>query len=130
MRLLSVARAFSPAPAQKPFGAALLRYPGPDSLARRDAVLAQWSAATPLTLLPAHLASLRQLRGLAFDWGAQDQLRHIPVTCRQLSTALAAFGVAHTAEEYPGDHGNRVMGPDGRVYQKLLPFFNQRLDFE
>lgn len=130
VRLLSVARAFSPAPARQPFGAALLRYPGPDSLARRDAVLTQWAAATPLALLPAHLASLRQLRGLAFDWGAQDQLRHIPVTCRQLSTALTAFGVAHTAEEYPGDHGNRVMGPEGRVYQKLLPFFNQRLDFE
>ncbi|WP_165822032.1 alpha/beta hydrolase [Hymenobacter edaphi] len=129
VRLLSVARAFSPMPAQKPFGAALLRYPGPDSLARRDAVLRQWAAATPLALLPAHLAALRQLRGLAFDWGAQDQLRHIPITCRQLSTALTAFGVAHSAEEYQGDHGNRVMGPDGRMYQQLLPFFNHHLDF-
>jgi S-formylglutathione hydrolase FrmB len=129
VRLVSVARAFSPTPGQGPFGAALLRYPGPDSLARRDAVLARWAAATPRALLPGHLPALRQLRGLAFDWGAQDELRHIPATCRQLSTELAAFGVAHTAEEYEGTHGSRIMGPGGRVYQKLLPFFNRHLDF-
>jgi S-formylglutathione hydrolase FrmB len=130
VRIVAAARAFSPTPGRGSFGAALPRSYGPDSLARRDAVLAQWTAATPAALLPAHLASLRQLRGLAFDWGEQDQIQHIPPTCRAFSTALAAYGIPHAAESYAGNHGNRIMGREGRMYQKLLPFFNQHLQFE
>jgi enterochelin esterase-like enzyme len=130
VRLVACARAFSPAPGKGAFGAELPQSFGPDSLARRDAVLAKWAAGTPLALLPAHLASLRQLRGLAFDWGEQDQFQHIPPTCRTLSTQLAAYGIPHSAEGYEGNHGNRIMGREGRMYQKLLPFFNRLLQFE
>ncbi|TPG65407.1 alpha/beta hydrolase [Hymenobacter nivis] len=130
VRLVGQARAYSPTPGRGAFGAALPWAAGADSLAHRDAVLAQWGAASPFALVPTHLASLRQLRGLAFDWGEQDQFRHIPVACRMLSTQLAAYGVPHSAESYEGNHGNHVMGRDGRLYQKLLPFFNQRLQFE
>jgi len=129
-RVVAAARAFSPTPGRGAFGAALPYSAGPDSLAHRDAVLAQWGAASPLALVPGHLSSLRQLRGLAFDWGEQDQFRHIPPACRMLSTQLAAYGIPHAAESYEGNHGNRIMGPDGRLYQKLLPFFNQHLQFE
>ncbi|GAB3844235.1 alpha/beta hydrolase family protein [Hymenobacter terrigena] len=130
IRIVATARALSPTPGRGVFGAALPYAPGPDSLAPRDAVLAQWAAATPLALLPTHLASLRKLRGLAFDWGEQDQFQHIPFACRALSTQLAAFGIPHAAEGYEGNHGNRIMGRDGRMYQKLLPFFNRLLQFE
>ncbi|WP_239691771.1 hypothetical protein [Hymenobacter coccineus] len=47
-----------------------------------------------------------------------------------LSAQLAAYGVPHSAEPYAGNHSNHVMGRDGRFYQKLLPFFSQRLQFE
>ncbi|RSK45046.1 alpha/beta hydrolase [Hymenobacter rigui] len=130
VRLVACARAFSPTPGKGAFGAALPYAFGPDSLRHRDAVLAQWGAASPLNLLPAHLVSLHQLRGLAFDWGEQDQFRHIPETCRTLDTQLSAYGIPHAAESYEGNHGNRIMGREGRFYQKLLPFFNQRLQFE
>lgn len=129
IRIVATARAFSPAPGKGAFGAALPRFFGPDSLARRDAVLAQWGAASPLALLPTHLASLRLLRGLAFDWGEQDQFRHIPAACRMLDVQLSAYGIPHSAESYEGNHGSRIMGRDGRIYQKLLPFFNQHLQF-
>jgi S-formylglutathione hydrolase FrmB len=130
VRIVACARAFSPTPGKGTFGAALPQAFGPDSLAHRDAVLAKWGLAAPISLLPTHLASLRQLRGLAFDWGEQDQFRHIPLAGRALSMALSAYGIAHTAEGYEGNHGNHVMGRDGRMYQKLLPFFNQYLQFE
>ncbi|OGX91922.1 hypothetical protein [Hymenobacter coccineus] len=63
------ARAFSPTPGRGTFGAALPWAAGADSLAHRDVVLAQWIAASPYELVPKHLAGLRQLRGVAFDWG-------------------------------------------------------------
>ncbi|RSK41264.1 alpha/beta hydrolase [Hymenobacter perfusus] len=130
VRLVACARAFSPTPGRGTFGAALPYSFGADSLRHRDTVLAQWGASSPLNLLPTHLASLRQLRGLAFDWGEQDQFQHIPATCRTLDAHLSAYGIPHTAESYEGNHGNRIMGHDGRFYRKVLPFFNQLLQFE
>lgn len=127
--ITALARAFSPEPAAQPFGAALPGSLGADSVARRDAALARWAAVTPTYLLPNHLASLHQLRALAFDWGAQDEVRHIPPACRTFSSYLTAFGIPHTAEEYEGTHGSRIMGRTGRVYQHVLPFFNKYLDF-
>lgn len=127
---VSLSRAFSPDPAAQPFGADLPGALTADSLTRREAVLARWAAATPTALLPAHAAGLRQLRALAFDWGAQDEFRHIPPSCHTFSTWLQAFGIRHSAEEYEGTHGSRIMGRTGRMYQQVLPFFNQHLDFE
>ncbi|MGI4875452.1 MAG: alpha/beta hydrolase [Janthinobacterium lividum] len=127
---VAVSRAFSPNPKAPPFGADLPGSLGADSLARRDAALARWVALTPTYLLPTHMAALRQLRALAFDWGAQDEVRHIPPTCRTFSLWLSSFGIRHTAQEYEGTHGSRIMGPTGRMYQQVLPFFNKYLDFE
>ncbi|MDO7874965.1 hypothetical protein Q5H93_09515 [Hymenobacter sp. ASUV-10] len=69
-------------------------------------------------------------KGLAFDWGEQDEFKHIPVTCRMLDTELSAYGITHSAEGYEGTHGSGMMGPNGRMYQKMLPFFNRLLKFE
>ncbi|GAB3637235.1 alpha/beta hydrolase family protein [Hymenobacter arcticus] len=126
---VSLARAFSPNPKNPPFGANFPGSLGADSLARRDAVLARWVLATPTYTLPIHPAALRQLRALAFDWGAQDEVKHIPPTCLIFSNLLTAYSIRHTAQEYAGTHGSRIMGPTGRVYQQVLPFFNQHLDF-
>jgi S-formylglutathione hydrolase FrmB len=126
---VSAARAFSPNPKMQPFGADLPGSLGADSLARRDAVLARWVMATPAYVLPTRPAALRQLRALAFDWGAQDEVKHIPPACRAFSSLLTVFGILHTAEEYEGTHGSRIMGTTGRLYQQVLPFFNQHLDF-
>jgi enterochelin esterase-like enzyme len=127
---VALARAFSPNLAARPFGADLPGSLGADSLTQRDAVLGRWVAAMPTAQLPSRVGGLRQLRALAFDWGAQDEFRHIPASCRTFSQWLASFGLRHSAEEYEGTHGSRIMGRTGRVYQQLLPFFNQHLDFE
>lgn len=127
---VAVSRAFSAAPKRMPFGAELPGALGADSLSRRDAALTRWVAATPTYLLPTHLANLRQLRALAFDWGAQDEVRHIPPTCRTFSEWLTCFGIGHTAQEYEGTHGSRIMGPDGRLFRHVLPFFDRHLDFQ
>ena len=126
---VALARAFSPEPTMQPFEANFPGSLGADSLARRDAVLARWVLATPTYTLPIHPASLRQLRALAFDWGAQDEVTHIPPTCHIFSNLLTVYGIRHSAREYEGTHGSRIMGPMGRVYQQVLPFFNQYLDF-
>jgi len=125
----SLARAFSPNPKAAPFGADFPGSLGADSLLRRDAVLARWVLATPTYTLPIRPASLRQLRALAFDWGAQDEVQHIPPTCHAFSNLLTVYGIRHTAQEYEGTHGSRIMGPTGRVYQQVLPFFDKYLDF-
>ncbi|MBH8557251.1 alpha/beta hydrolase [Hymenobacter negativus] len=126
---VAVARAFSANPKALPFGADLPGSLGADSLARRDAALTRWVAATPTYLLPTHTASLRQLRALAFDWGAQDEVLHIPPTCRTFSQWLSSYGIRHTAEEYEGTHGSRIMGHEGRIFRHVLPFFDKHLDF-
>ena len=126
---VAVSRAFSPNPKAWPFGADIPGSVGADSLTRRDEALSRWVQATPTYQLPTHTASLRQLRALAFDWGAQDEVRHIPPTCRTFSEWLSAFGIRHTAEEYEGTHGSRIMGCDGRMFQQVLPFFDKHLDF-
>ncbi|WP_191906506.1 alpha/beta hydrolase [Hymenobacter baengnokdamensis] len=126
----SLARAFSPNPKAAPFGADFPGSLGADSVARREAVLARWLEAMPTFVLPTHAAALRQLRALAFDWGAQDEITHIPPTCRYFSGLLTVFGIPHSAEEYQGTHGSRIMGTDGRLFQQVLPFFNKHLDFK
>jgi S-formylglutathione hydrolase FrmB len=130
IRVVAMARAYTPTPGKGAFGARLPLSFGADSLTNRDVVLTQWAGLSPYALVPQHLAALRQLRGLAFDWGEQDEFRHIPVTCRMLATELAAYGIAHSAEGYEGTHGSGVMGTNGRMYQKMLPFFNRLLKFE
>ncbi|GAB3588808.1 alpha/beta hydrolase [Hymenobacter daeguensis] len=127
---VAVARAFSANPRRQPFGADLPGSLGADSLARRDAVLARWVLATPAYVLPTRTTALRQLRALAFDWGAQDEVQHIPPACRNFSNLLTVFGIRHTAQEYEGTHGSRIMGTTGRIYQHVLPFFNANLSFE
>ncbi|MBO2007662.1 alpha/beta hydrolase [Hymenobacter negativus] len=127
---VSASRAFSPNPQAQPFGADLPGSLGADSLVRREAVLARWVLATPAYVLPTRPAALRQLRALAFDWGAQDEVKHIPPACRNFSSLLTVFGIPHTAEEYEGTHGSRIMGHEGRMFQHVLPFFDKHLDFK
>jgi hypothetical protein len=46
---------------------------------------------------------------------------------RELEQAMTRFGVAHTYEEYDGDHTNRR---GERVETKVLPFFSRMLSFD
>jgi acetyl esterase/lipase len=59
---------------------------------------------------------------VALDVGNADPLRADNVN---LDAALRRLRVAHTFEEYEGDHGNRIRE---RFATKVLPFFSQHLE--
>ena len=40
--------------------------------------------------------------------------------------AMTRFAIAHTYEEYDGDHTNKI---DERIEMKVLPFFSNNLSF-
>ena len=57
------------------------------------------------------------------DIGTKDGLL---AANKELDLAMTRFGVAHTYEEYDGDHTNRRAE---RVETKMLPFFSNALSF-
>lgn len=77
-----------------------------------------------------HYENLRKLKAITFDWGKNDEFKHIPVTCRSFSQTLELLKIRHEAEEYIGTHGSEVSRENGRIENSLLPFFNINLKFE
>jgi S-formylglutathione hydrolase FrmB len=67
---------------------------------------------------------------LCVDWGKHDQWPHIPVAGRMFSEKLEALGIEHYAEEYIGNHWNKILSYDGRMVNSVLPFFNANLKFQ
>ena len=123
---LALAAAWSPDPAKPPL---FVEFPvaglGRDRRRRED-VCARWSANMPVAMVDQYRSNLARLRGVAFDVGSRDEFPHIPMTNRQLARALRRNGIAHTFEEYDGDHNSRVAE---RIEAKLLPFFSRVLAF-
>ena len=72
-------------------------------------------------------ASLRTMRGLAFDWGRFDTTQAHVISNRQLSRMMEDLGVEHEAEEYRGDPFNRTWTDDGRFATRVLPFLERHL---
>ncbi len=75
-------------------------------------------------------SNLRKLKALKLDWGRNDWAPHIPITCLQFSQKLENLGIEHYAEEFIGNHENKLWTDDGRVLNEMLPFFNTYLTFE
>jgi S-formylglutathione hydrolase len=88
-------------------------------------VYRRWSANAPLDMIPAHAASLKKLRGFAFDVGTTDRLVSV-ASLAAVDSALTRAGVRHTFETYDGDHTSRIAA---RLATRVLPFFSQTLDF-
>ena len=73
---------------------------------------------------------LRQLKGIALDWGRYDEtIAHVESN-RDFSSKLEDLGIVHTAEEYNGTASSKLWTNDGRFYTRVLPFLNQYLAFE
>jgi hypothetical protein len=75
-----------------------------------------------------YVDNLRKLRALKLDWGRNDASR-FPLQCEMFSQKLENLGIEHFAEEYIGNHVNKIWTTDGRVLNDLLPFFNEYLTF-
>ena len=83
----------------------------------------------PVYMIEKYADNLRKLKALKLDWGRNDASR-FPVQCGMFSQKLENLGIQHFAEEYIGDHGNKIWSTDGRVLNDLLPFFNDYLKFD
>lgn len=124
LHIASAAAAFAPNPSRPalPFD---LPYSVRDGhLVHDETIDAAWRAKQPMSLIAQSSANLKLLRGLAFDSGFDDQYKHIPITTRELSAALAENGVPHAFEAYDGDHRNRL---GDRLRTRVLPFFVRTL---
>ncbi len=127
--LVAVARAWSPNPANPPFYCDLpFSYQG-DSLQVNQVVLDKWNANFPVLMVEKYANNLRKLKALKLDWGRNDAPR-FPIQCGTFSQKLENLGIEHYAEEYIGNHVNKIWTSDGRVLNALLPFFNDYLSFE
>lgn len=126
--LVAVARAWSPNPVKPPFYCDLpFTYQG-DSLIVNDVVLEKWNQNMPVYMVDKYASNLRKLKALKLDWGRNDSQR-FPVQCGMFSQRLENLGIEHFAEEYIGNHGNKIWTTNGRVLNDLLPFFNEYLNF-
>ncbi len=122
---LALAAAWSPDPANGPFFAALPVARRGGAYRRVAAVEARWSANMPVAMADQYRANLRRLRAIGFDVGKRDQFTHIPISNRAFAAALRRNGIAHTFEEYDGDHNDRV---PARIEAHLLPFLSRALE--
>jgi S-formylglutathione hydrolase FrmB len=86
-------------------------------------VASKWLANAPLVMVDQYVPILAGYKAIALDVGNNDPLGADTV---RLDAALARLKVAHTFEQYEGDHGNRVRE---RFASKVLPFFSRHLDF-
>ena len=126
--LVAVARAWSPNPDKPPFYCDLPFSYRADNLIVNNSVLEKWNAHMPVYMVDKYADSLRKLKALKLDWGRNDASR-FPVQCGMFSQRLENLGIDHFAEEYIGNHGNKIWTIDGRVLNDLLPFFNEYLNF-
>lgn len=124
LAIASAAAAFVPNPTRPalPFDLPFTVRDG--KVVRDDAVDALWRSKQPINLVVASASNLKQLRGLAFEAGFDDQFKHIPITTRELSAMLSENSVPHIYEAFDGDHRNRL---GDRMRTRVLPFFVRTL---
>ena len=123
-------RAFSPNPNNPPFYADLpFTYEG-DSLITNYEVLELWNKNSPIEMADSYISNLKKLKALKLDWGRNEAFHVLPITCMMFSQKLENLGINHYAEEYIGDHSNKLWTDDGRALNDMLPFFDRYLKFE
>jgi S-formylglutathione hydrolase FrmB len=116
---LAEAAAWSPNPANPPL---FLDLPMKDGVIRPE-IVAKWAANAPLAMLDQYVPNLKAYRAIAVEVGTKDNLL---ASNKQLEQAMTRFGIAHSYEEYDGDHTNRVAD---RIENHVLPFFSDHLAF-
>jgi hypothetical protein len=114
---LASAAAWSPNPDNPPL---YLDLPVKNGKVRPE-IVARWTANAPLAMLDRYAQVLQAYYAIAIEIGTKDGLL---ASNRQLHEAMTRLKVAHSYEEYDGDHTNRV---GERIERNLLPFFSKDL---
>lgn len=95
-----------------------------------DSALKRWNEQLPFNMVDNYIPQLRSLISLKLEWGRNDDFKNVISSCRAFSKKLENLGIEHIAEEYNGTHFNRILEPDGRIAKEMLPFLNDKLEFE
>jgi S-formylglutathione hydrolase len=114
---LASAAAWSPNPNNPPL---YLDLPVKDGKVRPD-IVAKWAANAPLAMLEHYVPSLKGYYAIAIEVGTKDNLI---VSNKQLHEAMTRLKIAHSYEEYDGDHTNKI---GERIERNVLPFFSRNL---
>lgn len=127
---LAMAQAYAPNPARPPLYCDLA-YELVDGTPRFHAGHTQrlWHNFLLDHVLREKADSLRQMRGIKFDWARFDPTQAHVISNRAFSRQLADYGIAHEAEEFNGVLWEKNWIEHGRVEHELLPFFAQHLEF-
>lgn len=119
--MIALAAAVTPNPATQPF---LADFPLDSKGEPVVATWEKWLSYDPCTMVSSHQEKLRELRAIRLDSGRADEVFE---STGLFCAALKDAGIAHTFDEYDGDHTNRVAE---RLRDKVLPFFSETLKFE
>ena len=114
---LASAAAWSPNPNNPPL---YLDLPVKDGKVRPD-IVAKWAANAPLEMLDRYVPGLKAYYAIAIEVGTKDNLI---ASNKQLHEAMTRLKIAHSYEEYDGDHTNKV---GERIERNVLPFFSKNL---
>jgi len=114
---LASAAAWSPNPSNPPL---FLDLPVKDGKVRPD-VVARWTANAPLTMIEQYAETLKGYYAIAIDIGTGDGLL---ASNRALHEAMRRLKIAHSYQEYDGDHTSRV---GERIERNVLVFFSKNL---
>ncbi len=127
--IVAMARAYSPNPDNPPFYIDVPYTYENGVVTVNHEVLEAWKEKSVMGMVDDYAKSLEKLKALKLDWGRNEEHEHIPATCREFSQMLEELGIEHYAEEYIGDHVNKLWTEDGRALNDMLPFFNLHLEF-
>lgn len=128
--VVSMGRAFSPNLNNPPHYADLPYIEKDGEMVADQDALELWNKNLPINMVDEHVDALKGLTALKMDWGRNDSNLHIPISNKDFSLKLEQLGIAHFAEEYLGDHSDKIWSDDGRVLNDMLPFFDTYLKFE
>ncbi len=128
--IVAMGRAYTPNLDNPPFYADFPYEYENDSLIVNYDILKVWKQKSAIGMVDNHFEDLKQLKALKLDWGRNEDNEMIPTTSLLFSKKLENLGINHYAEEYIGDHVNKLWTDDGRALNDMLPFFDTYLQFE
>lgn len=129
MAFAAMGRVFSPQPLKRPFGYQLPIKSVAGGYQTDSFIIKKWESNFVNHMIEQYGDGLKQMNGLAIDWGNNDSYTHIPSTCRQFCQKLDSMQINYTKEAYAGDHFSGIPGSEGRFYKKVIPFFSRHLAF-
>ncbi len=128
--IVAAGRAFSPNLDNPPFYVDLPFTLIGDSLVVNEMIEEQWQQNNTFGMVDNYIENLKELTALKLDWGRNDEFNFVPEESLMFSQKLENMGIHHYAEEYLGDHSDKLWTDDGRALNRMLPFFDRYLAFE